>query len=357
MSPEEIAPASKPKYWDGALVPATDEQGTSPVAIRLSDEERTSGVTRPETIQQALTHYHRDGFFVLENAIDDTLIDAVYDRMVDDNAAYLSKPHMVWNQGVKTKNVSQIPPLTPEWLHKDLYANTHCMRILENLLGPQPELRFLNANVACPGGTGRQAVHTDVNHRFPTIPFGVVLNTYLQDSSADNGVTEVWCGTHTAYPHPEQLKHKESGWIRKELIQDRAKTHPPSQPVIKKGSVCFRDLRLWHAGMPNPSPRHRIMLAIDYFAAWYQCPMMLKLPSSARKQVEEEWRISTKGIEWVDGEINSLDVPFYLNMTQDPAMYIVQTKDGFEDWRARESGKFVFDKGVVNEECYWTPEA
>ncbi|EMD00061.1 hypothetical protein BAUCODRAFT_45970, partial [Baudoinia panamericana UAMH 10762] len=273
-----------------------------PAVIRLSDEERISGKTRPDTIQEALTYFHRDGFLVLENVIDDELVDKLYQRMVDDNATFLSKKHMTWNQGAATKNVSQIPPLTPEWLHRDFYANPHMLRILENVLGPRPELRFLNANVACPGATGRQAVHTDVNHRFPSVPFGIVMNTYLQDSDEHNGVTEIWCGTHNAYPHPGQLKHKESSWIRKDLIQRQGKVRPPVQPKIRKGSICFRDLRLWHAGMPNTSSQHRIMLAIDYFAAWYQCPMKLQLPIAARKQVEEDWGISTVGIEWVDGE-------------------------------------------------------
>lgn len=361
MSPEERLPVeptdpSGPRYWDGALVPDVDEHGDNPVVIRLSDEERDSGVTRPDTIQQALTYMHRDGFLVLENAIPDELIDKLYNRMVEDNAVYLAKPHMQWNQGAATKNVSQIPPLTPDWLFKEVYANVHMMKILENLLGPRPELRFLNANVACPAATGRQAVHTDVNHRFPTVPFGYVMNTYLQDSDASNGVTEIWCGTHNAYPHPDQLKKKESGWIRKDLIQDRAKHRKPVQPAIKKGSICFRDLRLWHAGMPNKSDHHRIMLAIDYFAAWYQCPMKLQLPLAAKEQVEEDWKISTMGIEWVDGEIDSLELPFFLNMTQDPGRYIKQTSQGFEDWRARVTGKYVFDRGVVDESCYWTPE-
>lgn len=186
----------------------------------------------------------------------------------------------------------------------------------------------------------------------------MVFDTYLQDASADNGVMEVCCGTHTAYPpHPEKLKHKESDWIRKDLIQARAKVSPSSQPQIWRGSVCFRDLRLWHAGMPNPSSRHRIMLAIEYFAAWYRCPMTLNLPASAREQVEKEWKISTAGIECVDGEIDSLEVPFFLNMTQDPGRYLVQTEKGFEDWRARETGKYEFDRGLVTQDCYWTPES
>ena len=39
-------------YFEGALIPAIDQRGDNPVVIRLSDEERDSGTTRPETIQQ-----------------------------------------------------------------------------------------------------------------------------------------------------------------------------------------------------------------------------------------------------------------------------------------------------------------
>lgn len=63
--------------------------------------------------------------------------------------------------------------------------------MIENVLGSEPELRFINSNVAMPGTTGRQAVHSDVNHKFPAIPFGIVVNKYLQDSDVENGVTEV----------------------------------------------------------------------------------------------------------------------------------------------------------------------
>lgn len=347
--------ASRARYVDGALIPDVQQSGDNPIVIRLTDEERIAGVTRPETIQQCLYAFHRDGFVVLENAIDDSLIDGLYHKMVEENDTYLSKSFLQFNQGAAPKNVSQPPPLSKEWLREELYANVHMMKVIENLLGPKPELRFINANVAMPGGTGRQAVHSDVNHKFPSIPFGIVINTYLQDSDESNGVTEVWCGTHDCYPQEKQQIHKESGWITKAAIQERAQTRPPIQAKVKKGSICFRDLRLWHAGMPNNSDHHRIMLAIDYFAQWYQCPMKIKLPSSMRHEIEDQWNMSTAGVEWVDGEIDHLNQAFYLNMSQDPSMYIVQTKDGVEDWRARLSGKFEFDRGVVSDQNYWTP--
>ncbi len=357
MSPSESIPKDETRhYHEGGLVPEINEFGTNPVTIRLTDQEFQTGTINPSTLQRCLELYHRDGFFMLENAIPDALVDRLYNRMVEDNATYLKKEFMQWNQGAATKNVSQIPPLTPEWLSKEFYANPHMLSILENLLGPKPELRFLNANVAVPGATGRQAVHSDVNHAFPAIPFGVVMNTYLQDSDAGNGVTEIWCGTHNRYSRDEQQARKESGWIRKDRIQSRAKERPPVQPKVRKGSICFRDLRLWHAGMPNTSQHHRIMLAIDYFAAWYRCPMKVRLPVASKETVEG-WGISTKGVEWVDDPgFDHLEEPFFLNMTQDPEMYIKQTPKGVEDWRARKTGEFKFDKGIVSDQNYWTPE-
>ena len=71
------------------------------------------------------------------------------------------------------------------------------------------------------------------------------------------------------------------------------------------------------------------MLAIDYFAAWYQCPMRLTLPLAAKAEIDC-WGISTAGVDWVDGEVDYLNLPFYLNMTQDPEMYIRQTEKGVE---------------------------
>lgn len=348
---------AKPRFVDGALIPDVQQNGDNPIVIRLSDTERVTGTTKPETIQQCLYAFHQEGFFVLENAIEDSLVDRLYQRMVEDNKVYLSKSFLQYNQGKATMNVSQTPPLGPGWLLKEFYANVHMMKVVENLLGPQPELRFISANVAVPGATARQAVHSDVNHKFPSIPFGIVMNTYLQDSDKSNGVTEIWSGTHNCYPQEEQQMHKERGWIRKECIQNRAKIKPPVQPKIKKGSICFRDLRLWHAGMPNTSDHHRIMLAIDYFAQWYQCPMKIKLPASMRSEIQSDWNISTAGVEWVEDEIDHLNQPFYLNMTQDPEKYIVQTDKGVEDWRARISGEFKFDRGVVSDQNYWTPDS
>ena len=92
MSPALIFPScGKSHYVDGGLVPDIQQEGDNPIVIRLTDEERLSGKTRLETIQQCLYAYHRDGFVVLENAIDEGLVDKLYERMVADNDTYLKK--------------------------------------------------------------------------------------------------------------------------------------------------------------------------------------------------------------------------------------------------------------------------
>lgn len=96
------------RYVDGALIPDVEQRGDNPVVIRLSDEELQTGTTRPETIQQLLTYFHRDGFVVLENAIPSDLVDKLYNQMVKDNELYRSKSFLQYNQGRATKNISQV---------------------------------------------------------------------------------------------------------------------------------------------------------------------------------------------------------------------------------------------------------
>jgi hypothetical protein len=49
-----------------------------------------------------------------------------------------------------------------------------------------------------------------------------------------------------------------------DVVKSRRKIRPPIQPVCGKGDVMLRDLRTWHAGMPNESDDYRIMIALGY---------------------------------------------------------------------------------------------
>lgn len=94
------------------------------------------------------------------------------------------------------------------------------------------------------------------------IPFAVVINTGLIDMSPANGSTEIWPGTQLMAGIEAQQPHRSSrSTIRSNLIEERRYVRSPYQPIVPKGSIVVRDLRLWHCGKPNLTDEIRVMLA------------------------------------------------------------------------------------------------
>ena len=114
----------------------------------------------------------------------------------------------------------------------------------------------------------RQPVHSDADFAHPDHAFALVVNVPLITMRPENGSTEVWLGTHKDFGLAAQEgAHGEraSGRVRQSLLEERSGVSPPTQPIVPKGSVIIRDLRLWHAGMPNYTDEVRIMLAMSKF--------------------------------------------------------------------------------------------
>jgi ectoine hydroxylase-related dioxygenase (phytanoyl-CoA dioxygenase family) len=112
----------------------------------------------------------------------------------------------------------------------------------------------------------RQPVHSDADFKHPSHPFALVVNVPLITFTPENGSTEIWLGTHNNTNIQDQEgAHGEraSGRIKQTLLDARRDISPPLQAIIPKGSVVVRDLRLWHAGMPNYSQDIRVMLAFS----------------------------------------------------------------------------------------------
>ena len=112
----------------------------------------------------------------------------------------------------------------------------------------------------------RQPVHSDADFKHPSHAFALVVNVALVEMRPENGSTEIWLGTHTnTNVEDQEGAHGEraSGRIKRPLLEARRQIAPPIQAVIPKGSVIVRDLRLWHAGMPNLSNEIRVMLAFS----------------------------------------------------------------------------------------------
>ena len=46
----------------------------------------------------------------------------------------------------ETGNFTQYPNVFPEYLFEDIFCNRMVAKVLNNVLGPNPELRFINGN-------------------------------------------------------------------------------------------------------------------------------------------------------------------------------------------------------------------
>ncbi|KAK1508384.1 phytanoyl-CoA dioxygenase [Colletotrichum tamarilloi] len=294
---------------------------STPATIHPSHSELASARLSPRNLELAVRHLHRDGLVVVSDVVPHADLDALNAKMVQD-ALYLrslgDKGPFNYNLG----NLQQDPPPVAEYFHKSIFTNAIATQITSSLLGPRPKWTFCSANSAMPPSPDskpqRQPVHSDADFAHPSHPFALVINIPLVEMTPSNGSTELWLGTHAPYLLPaspsspssssttttpsssytgtiipsgiaaQQGTHgtRASGRINPQLLDLRRAVRPPSQPTVEKGSIVIRDLRLWHAGMPNATPDVRVMLAMIHFAGWYRNPMRLQFAEDVRPLLE-----------------------------------------------------------------------
>ncbi|TGO80625.1 hypothetical protein BELL_0004g00520 [Botrytis elliptica] len=325
--------------------------------IILSDEELASGITSLENIQAGVEEFHTNGIVIFENAIPHDILDKFYEKMNTDGAKRLEDPKVFFNHGNEKTNFSICPPLSKEWLAEDIWANKHASAVMEAVFG-KPQLAYAGSNINLPAAdpTSRQAVHVDSYHDHHQFPTCIELFMYLHDVSPTNGSTEIWPGSHRDYNLKNLVSHGR-GWVKSSAFNRRAEHSPPFQPTMPKGSIAIRDLRLWHAGMPNLSDQNRIMLGFIYFPRWYRSPMRIMLPKNCKTVVQKWTQVDAVGAtQFVDGEVDHLDQTLgtlaYLNFTQDPEMGIKQIRVKIDVEQGREPNAAL----EVTEKDYWVPE-
>ena len=133
-------------------------------------------------------------------------------------------------------------------------------------------------------GVSRQPVHADDGHLWHDLetahpPVQLVINIPTVDVSPENGSTEIWPGTH----HDLTITAGKDIKIPSDVLERRRSAVPPIQPTYGKGSVVIRDMRLWHAGMPNLTDRPRPMIAMVHVPHWFATEDTLRFPSGAEQ--------------------------------------------------------------------------
>jgi ectoine hydroxylase-related dioxygenase (phytanoyl-CoA dioxygenase family) len=291
----------------GSLPPQLYDQSIH--TIHVPEEVRKSGIATLDIIAEGAAFLHKDGIIVLDNAIDVAHVDALNAKLAPEALEIAKNPSHHFNFGKHTSNMDQAPPPTKSLMFKDVWCNPFAAAILAAVLGPRPVVHYANGNTALRAGPdGRQPVHSDCEFAHPAyFPFAHVINITLVDTSPENGATEVWPGSHHVSTHDAHLSGKDNEEqlpIKPELLEVRRKHSPPVQACTKKGSLVIRDLRLWHAGMPNLTDDPRVMLAFVVQPAWFQAKSEILLPENVKEMVEG-WRKELQfDAKYVQGEVD-----------------------------------------------------
>ncbi|KAK4546427.1 hypothetical protein LTR36_002104 [Oleoguttula mirabilis] len=255
-----------------------------PREIHATARELQSLAYDNTNLQSALEGLHQDGLLVLKGVVDLGHVDHLREVMGAETASILhdSERAGLFNQGVKS-NILQAPPVARADCHfDDVFFNPFVVQLANAYLGSKPITNFMTANNALAGTGGmRQPVHKDITFHHPTCPFYVIANIVLSDFSVENGSTEFWLGSHAHTTREDQVPCTEDTKVRDQVpgdpscnvkpdvVERRRQVRPPIQAPCSKGDIMIRDLRTWHAGMPNDSDNDRIMVAVGYQAPWY----------------------------------------------------------------------------------------
>ncbi|KAJ9142390.1 Phytanoyl-CoA dioxygenase [Pleurostoma richardsiae] len=254
------------------------------VHVEITPNELVSRSMSRQNVEKAVVALAEDGVVVLDNAISHEALDLLNQRMVEEAKYLRNASGTQFNYDIRAQNILQHMIPESEYLLSDIHANPFAAAVCRAVMGPNPVLRYHKANTNFPGES-RQPVHSDVHYEHPRACFALAVNTVLVDCSPENGSTEVWKGTHLTTRFADQNGMK---GIFPHLLEERKKVCGPLQPTVRKGGIIIRDMRLWHAGMPNhTADQVRVMLNLIYFADWYRCPMKIKFPRSAEPRIVE----------------------------------------------------------------------
>jgi hypothetical protein len=253
--------------------------------VFASPEEIAAGRLNDENIRLALEGLHKDGIVLLRDVIDRSHLDALNVHMVRE-AKMGEEAGVKMNQGAG--NIQQAPPFTPtDLFFEDVYCNKILHHAVQLYLGQGATWNLVTGNTALPQSTKRQPVHSDADFKHPDCPFYCVANIPLITSEVSTGATEIWLGGQ----HRGNVQDQGEGAlsIREDLVEARKLVQPAVQPTVPKGSIVLRDLRLWHAGMPNPSDQYRCMIALGFAAPWYHNCTRFRVPADTEiaSRIEE----------------------------------------------------------------------
>lgn len=208
-----------------------------------------------------LNQVKKDGFCLVESAISMDTIEEFkrdfYPLFEEKKAQFRSqfKDGSKYSANHDINRWNMLLPSNSVLLSSGFYASPEIMSVLRGVFDTPFALVFFSSDIASPGST-YQTIHQDGND------FAIALNVPLVDSTAENGSTQVFPGTHRV--SDEAAFSTASNEFTDEQMEERAAKLTPLHLDVKCGDLTLRDLRLIHRGTPNHSDVDRPYLSAIY---------------------------------------------------------------------------------------------
>lgn len=210
-----------------------------------------------------------------------------------------------------TGHLQHPAPTTPPWLFREVFAPAGVPE-LTTVLGPGAYCGMYTGNTNLPGSL-EQPVHVDdgqlwVGTTQAPPAHALLVNVFLHDVDDRNGPTEVWPGTHRDV---RITRYSRSALVVDELGRVAEPTEAGVLLCGPAGTVCIRDVRLWHRARSNTTDCPRTLVTTLFFAPWYAGPS-LRLPQAAapfvnglpvaiRAEFDETYADHLRGVAGFDG--------------------------------------------------------
>jgi len=205
----------------------------------------------PDTLEQHLQRIERDGYSIIENALDPELTDALVSDIGRLEGDLGVKPAHNSFEGEKTLRIYNLLVHGELWQRVPVHPNV--LPAVERVLDRGCLVSSLSS-IHILAGERAQPIHADdqlIPVSKPHVP--VVCNTMwaLTDFTEANGATRVVPGSHLADRSPEYGQEYES--VAAEM---------------PKGSVLIWHGSLWHGGGANRTSEPRLGIAMNYCAGF-----------------------------------------------------------------------------------------
>jgi ectoine hydroxylase-related dioxygenase (phytanoyl-CoA dioxygenase family) len=205
------------------------------------------------TIDEHVARIEKDGFTIVEDAIEPALVDRLVAAIDGLHAELAVAPATNLFEGLATLRVYNL--LARGKVFEEVPVHERVLPIVERVLDQGCLVSSVSSITIMPGERS-QPIHADdqlIPLPKPHVP--IVCNSMwaLTDFTEENGATRILPGTHKADRSPEVSLDDEPRGIA---------------AVMKKGSVLVFDGSVWHGGGANRSGERRMGLAMNYCAGW-----------------------------------------------------------------------------------------